>query len=79
MSEHQIRLPDLNFVNVSLKTNVVCLTVYIILSSNLYYTIKQVDRSQLMSLASLESRTSDVLERFVVKEPEFSSACTALT
>ena len=45
----------------------------------LYYTIKQVDRSQLMSLASLESRISDVLERFVVKEPEFSNACTALT
>ena len=45
----------------------------------LYYTIKQVDRSQLISLASLESRISDVLERFVVKEPEFSSACTALT
>ena len=45
----------------------------------LYYTIKQVDRSQLMSLASLESRISDVLERFVVEEPEFSSACTALT
>ena len=45
----------------------------------LYYIIKQVDRSQLMSLASLESRISHVLERFVVKEPEFSSACTVLT